>query len=185
VLANDNDPDGPNSSLNVALNSGTHSAFALAGNVVQYTAPDSYSGVHRASYTLEDDQGLTATGRIEVLVVNFEADFPWLNTSKTTDVNDDGVTTPSDVLTIINDLNRNGSRTLPLGPSGAAAIQGFVDTNADGYISPIDALLVINLLNAGNGEGESLPADEALSQMSALDYHETLRRKRLRLRLTD
>jgi len=54
---------------------------------------------------------------------------------------------PSDVLQIINDLNRDGPRRLqnPRGHSDPP----FVDVNGDGHLAPVDALFVINALNDG------------------------------------
>jgi hypothetical protein len=81
------------------------------------------------------------------------------NPANPLDVNDDGYVAPSDALAIINDLNRNGARSLLLPGSVAAQSivpqpvelirpTGYVDVNGDHSISPIDALLVINALNA-------------------------------------
>jgi hypothetical protein len=72
---------------------------------------------------------------------------------------DDKYVTPSDALMVINDLNRNGARTLPV--DRPRPLTGpFLDASRDGRISPLDALTVINYLNgrvqgAGEGEGEA------------------------------
>ncbi len=69
------------------------------------------------------------------------------------DVNRDFRVHPVDALMVINELNRNGSRTLPsdFDPRKGGAL---MDVNADGKITPLDALLVINHLNRGEGVGE-------------------------------
>lgn len=61
------------------------------------------------------------------------------------DVNDDGLITSSDVLGIVNSLNREGPGQLPAGGGSPP----FVDTTGDGFRSSADALRVINELNRG------------------------------------
>ncbi len=166
LTANDRDPDGPVSKLTARLASGTPAAFALQGNVLTYTAPKGFAGAHRAQYTVTDDQGLTSPpAAIEIFVVNFDAEWPWLNLTKRMDVNDDGLVTPIDALNIINELNLRGSRTLPWAIDSITGMFGFLDTSGDGLLTPIDALRVINVLNGAKegGEGESLAASRASS----------------------
>ena len=74
------------------------------------------------------------------------------------DINGDGVVTPIDALSVINDLNENGSRAVGNGAEGeTAAAEARLDVNGDNFISPADALLLINHLNgkAKSGEAES------------------------------
>lgn len=76
------------------------------------------------------------------------------------DVNGDAAVSPVDVLTIINDLNRHGARTLPTVREGATMIDP--DVNGDYQVSPMDVLQVVNHLNAGprgSGEGASTVVD--------------------------
>jgi hypothetical protein len=66
------------------------------------------------------------------------------------DVNDDGTSSPVDVLLVINVLN-----------AGQVVSTDYIDVNNDDFATPLDALLVINRLNlapAGEGvaEGEGL-----------------------------
>ena len=86
-----------------------------------------------------------------------------MNTSRRVDDNDDGLVTPQDALTIINELNLRGARTLPWAINDITGMFGFLDTSGDGLITPIDALRVINILNGAKeeGEGESLAASRA------------------------
>ncbi|MCA9203728.1 MAG: hypothetical protein KDA59_11810, partial [Planctomycetales bacterium] len=85
------------------------------------------------------------------------------NSTNPLDVNADGTVSPIDVLHVINDLNRGGSRTLQAGSGSPAEGEGgadhllYIDVNGDSMVSPIDALRVINFLNnrnGGLGEGE-------------------------------
>ena len=74
------------------------------------------------------------------------------------DINGDGVVSPVDALSVINDLNENGSRAVGNGAEGeTAAAEARLDVNGDNFISPADALLLINHLNgkAESGEAES------------------------------
>lgn len=167
LIANDRDPDGIPSKLTAKLSSGAPASFALSGSMLTYTAPKGYTGVQGAEYTVTDDQGLTsAPGRIEVFVLNFAAERPWHNYSKTVDVNDDGLVTPQDVLTIINELNLRHARPLPKAGDNLFNMFGFLDTYPDGLLTPQDALTVINALNAAathkaNGEeGADEPSRE-------------------------
>ncbi len=64
------------------------------------------------------------------------------------DVNGDRLVSPSDVLSIVNDVNNVGSGSLVdlyplLGPDNQ-----LVDVNRDGILSPLDALIIINYLNS-------------------------------------
>ncbi len=62
------------------------------------------------------------------------------------DVDGTGFVVPSDALAVINDLNQNGNRQLPV--SKPANYQGALcDVNGDGLMSPTDALQIINVLD--------------------------------------
>ncbi|QDV68274.1 Serine-aspartate repeat-containing protein D precursor [Rosistilla carotiformis] len=79
------------------------------------------------------------------------------------DVNNDGTVSPIDALSVINQLNLNGSSQLMAEGESANANRRFVDVNGDQFVSPIDALMVINALNnqAGlfaSGEAPSIAA---------------------------
>jgi hypothetical protein len=94
---------------------------------------------------------LTATGnnlvsRDLVFTVRDTDPAPWTNPRNRFDVNNSGGVDPLDVLAIINEINRNGSRTLdPLADAGLP----FVDVGRDGAIDPLDVLAVINEINRG------------------------------------
>ena len=82
-----------------------------------------------------------------MFVLNLEVERPWHNYSKVVDVNADGLVTPQDILTIINEINRRHARPLPKAGDDLYDMFGFLDTFPDGLLTPIDALLVINALN--------------------------------------
>lgn len=83
-----------------------------------------------------------------------EAVYNWRNSVEPTDVNNDGVTAPLDVLLIINDLNLVGSRDLTTSVNAAAAFGVgaepfyYLDVSGDNYCSPVDAQIILTLLNA-------------------------------------
>lgn len=157
ILSNDQNPDGTISELVPTLASNAPAAFTLNANrTLTYRAPTAFTGVHRSTYTVTNADNLTSQpANIEVLVIDYARPTPWRHPSRSNDVNDDGRVSSVDALLIINELNTDRNRTLPL--SGASTLLGFVDTNGDGRLSALDALLVINQLNAGSqgaGEGE-------------------------------
>ena len=47
---------------------------------------------------------------------------------------------------VVNDLNANGSRTLP--PLGTSSATAFLDVNHDDDVSAVDVLLIVNHLNS-------------------------------------
>jgi hypothetical protein len=80
---------------------------------------------------------------------------PWRNPTNHFDVNDDGHTSPVDVLWLINYLNSHPVNPLPMPRSPAPP---FYDVNGDGNATAQDVLLVvneINRLNLAGGEGEA------------------------------
>ncbi|MFP6619262.1 MAG: dockerin type I domain-containing protein, partial [Pirellulaceae bacterium] len=94
------------------------------------------------------------------------------------DINGDGAVTPVDALSVINDLNRNGSRAVGSGAEGeTAAMEARFDVNGDNFISPADALLVINHLNdkAQSGEGEGGEGEGEAAVMGPLPENSTSR----------
>jgi len=70
----------------------------------------------------------------------------WQNPDDPDDINGDGRITPLDVLLLLNELSKKGSRELPL-PSPGEEPPPYYDVNGDGFISPLDPLGVINCLN--------------------------------------
>jgi len=73
---------------------------------------------------------------------------PWQNQLNRYDVNFDQRVSPQDLLTLINDLNRNGVRQLENSalPLAAGSNMRFLDVNGDQRVSPMDALIIINEL---------------------------------------
>jgi len=78
---------------------------------------------------------------------------PWQNPILNEDVDNRGSVDPIDVLILVNEINRAGSRSL----EGTPQVAPFLDVNGDRNIGPIDVLQVINYINrnrsGGGGEG--------------------------------
>ncbi len=78
---------------------------------------------------------------------------PWQNQRQREDVNNDGSIDLFDVLVAINEINRNGARTLT---DGDVLPPPFFDIDGNRILEALDVLIVINYINAqGSGEGES------------------------------
>ncbi|MCH5374053.1 MAG: dockerin type I domain-containing protein, partial [Planctomycetes bacterium] len=84
------------------------------------------------------------------------------NSKDAEDVNDDGIVSAQDALTLINDINSQGIRQLDTPSFGAP----YLDVNGDGTVSAADVVQVINrinldsansLANPAGGEGEWSP----------------------------
>jgi hypothetical protein len=112
-------------------------------------------GVHQVTLSARDNQGRTTEiGRQEIEIRPQGLSYDWTNPRDPLDVDDDGVISPLDVLMLVNTLNRDGSRNLPILNS---APEFYYDVDSDELVSPLDVLLVINFLNrlGGDAEGES------------------------------
>ena len=130
----------------------------------------SEQGVTFARFRFSSAGGLGPTGfaddgEVEDYSVVILAN-PWHNPSSSNDVNADGFVTAIDVLIIINDINKNSARALPIPrPAGEnltspplPSFAPYLDVNGDGFISAQgDVLRIITFLNnRGIAEGESL-----------------------------
>jgi hypothetical protein len=70
---------------------------------------------------------------------------PWSNPLNPFDANGNGTLEPHDVLVLIDELNRNGSRALSTPPSVLPSL--YMDVNRDALFSPADVLGVIDAVN--------------------------------------
>jgi cyclophilin family peptidyl-prolyl cis-trans isomerase len=111
-----------------------------------------------------------------VSVVGTIADeTPWRNAAMPSDVDNDGGVFPIDALTIINELNGAGPRSLGR-PAPPGLPPPFLDPSGDDALAPNDALWVINELNSQAAVPE--PSTLALSVLAATSALLTRRRKR-------
>ncbi|MDZ4852896.1 MAG: cadherin domain-containing protein [Pirellulaceae bacterium] len=106
------------------------------------------------------------------------------NTRNPADVNLDGIVSPLDILSIINQRNQK-TRKADFDFSGT---NDFIDVNGDHFLSPIDVLIAINSLNRQSrkvaiegGEGDTSNAslhDQAFAVMSDLDFYATSKKRK-------
>ncbi|MBC8875213.1 MAG: cadherin-like domain-containing protein, partial [Planctomycetes bacterium] len=181
VLANDGTfPDRGQWTIVAAMGEsakGGEIAIADDGRSLLYAPADGFAGEDSFTYTISDGNGGTDEATVTIEVVR-----GWRNAVKPSDVNDDGETTPLDVLALIQDLNHRGSRHLERHQhaSGEAseAAHHYLDVNGDGSLSPIDALMVVSELNAAafaavatdaNAQGEAIPPLAGLVDWAALE----------------
>lgn len=70
----------------------------------------------------------------------------WTNASNPLDVNDSGLVTALDVLLVVNDINANGMRNLPVKDPGTPTAE-WLDVNADDAVTANDVLQIVNAIN--------------------------------------
>lgn len=171
---------GPATSVQTSSNGNYVFAGIPAGNyVIEATAQSGFQVVSPANATRSVALSMGAAESN----INFgiaSALSPWQNPTSRHDVNNDGVVSHLDALVVINEINRNGARTLD-----GSSIQAppFYDVNGNREIEALDVLVVINFVNAnsGNGEGESTWANDLNAEWKvALEYqidHDSIQRR--------
>jgi hypothetical protein len=120
--------------------------------------------LHTPAVQLRDDAFDTNAGIADVGAPQSSVSL-WQNPIFTCDVDGNGTVTPVDVITVINELNRTGSRDLSAASEPSDQWPPYWDVSGDGWLSPADVLLVINDLNnqtSGSGVREAV-ADDAVS----------------------
>jgi VCBS repeat-containing protein len=117
----------------------------------------------RIRVTLSDggrtDQDGNQDGKLVANAGLAHVDLPWKNVTRE-DVDNDGVITPVDVLSLVNLLNGVGPRFLGALPDPGSTIPLFVDPSGDNTFDLLDVLTIINYFHrefAGAGEA----ADDA------------------------
>jgi hypothetical protein len=78
---------------------------------------------------------------------------PWQHRPNRFDVDANGFVVPLDVLKLINEINRGGTRRLDLPPVWQESPPPYFDVNGDNWLTPLDVLLVINHINARSAAG--------------------------------
>lgn len=111
--------------------------------VFQVSAIDDFVPQGRRTVRISaSGNGVIATGT-DITITDNDPAY-WTNPINVFDVNDNKGVDPLDVLVIINEINRQGTRAL--NPNFDLALP-FVDVNRNGQIDPLDVLLVINEIN--------------------------------------
>ncbi len=128
-------------------------SIAADGSHLIYAPSTDFLGTETFTYRIHDGLGGFAEASVTITV---QESVSWQNTNNPMDVNNDGEIAAIDALQVINDLNRRGSRTLPMPPEPPDAPSPYLDVDGDGVTSPLDALLIINKINRdlAGGEGE-------------------------------
>ena len=144
------------SSSDISEASVPNSVTILAGEsratfVVTAVADRLVDGSQKSLITVNSIGLVPASTEVIVLDVDF---WTWTNPRNALDADDDNTISPLDVLVLIDELNRNGTRKLSA-LTGKPSI--FYDVDRDLSLSPLDVLVVINFLNnkSSGGEGES------------------------------
>ncbi len=154
VLANDRDLDGVIDPTTVTIVTAPTSGSVriLTDGRIEYTPPKDQRFTATFTYTVKDnDEVVSNTALVSVKV--FAA---YQNQLNALDVDADGSITPLDVLTLVNDINRNGLRDLP---DAVPASAPYLDTNGNGKLDPLDVLEIVNYINrnkARGAEGEAV-----------------------------
>ena len=111
--------------------------------VFQVSANDDFVPQGRRTVRISaNGNGVIATGA-EITITDNDPAY-WTNPINIFDVNDNKGIDPLDVLVIINEINRAGTRSL--NPNFDLGLP-FVDVNRNGQIDPLDVLTVINEIN--------------------------------------
>ncbi|MFP6750405.1 MAG: Ig-like domain-containing protein, partial [Pirellulaceae bacterium] len=108
-----------------------------------YTPDTNFNRTDFFTYRASDG-GLDSN--ISTVTLQVETSFPWHNGIMPLDVNDDGMANLSDVLLVIDSLNLEGNRVLPV-PRARPLSAPFFDINRDGMISSLDILALIQDVN--------------------------------------
>ncbi|MFO0904160.1 MAG: dockerin type I domain-containing protein [Pirellulales bacterium] len=162
-------------------------ALNVGANTLTFNVPTNASlGNSFARFRFSSTGGLSARGAAgDGEVEDYQVTIggpPWQNSTRNTDVNNDGHVTPLDALLVVNFLNTYpGVSALPNPPpfvpfagtpiypdNPGTGSDFFIDVNGDGFVTPLDALLVINLINTGGGgEGEAASVDSVVDVLPA------------------
>ncbi|XZE35954.1 Ig-like domain-containing protein [Pirellulaceae bacterium SH501] len=187
VLRNDFDPDsaGGLDPATVTIASGPDVGGALVqsnGDVV-YTPPTGFTGTATFQYFVSDRTGQPSNlATVTLRVVSSLHQNP----TNRFDVDDDGFVSPIDVLLIVNDINFNGTRTLP----DDFGQPPYLDVNGSGGTDPLDVLDVINFINnrgsagaGAEGEAPALWAPIDVEILSNQRYLELAREKQANIEM--
>jgi hypothetical protein len=148
--------------------------FFTAGSVSQQTVTEVIGSPADASPFQDtllfdrDDPVPVSRIRYNELSITINPGSPLQNPAMAEDVNNDGFVTPSDALSVINTIARQGE-----GESGSTASNLYTDVNGDLVTSAIDALRVINYLavlaasSPAEGESAATAQDEVLTDLGS------------------
>ena len=153
---------------------GSISLDVSSGKLI-YRPNSGFSGSDFFEYAIIDDEGLISEAARVDVDVQPSVGTQWQNPENAMDVNGDSFLSSIDVLLILNDLNANSARQLPM-PTDDQSPPPFLDVSGDSFVTPIDALLVLNSLNniamqqnqAAEGEADWGEADWGGARQASL-----------------
>jgi hypothetical protein len=165
VLNNDADPDGFVDATTVSIVSPpTRGKISVrADGTIEYMPEARRIYSESFSYRVKDNDG--EWSNTAAVAVHVESAFH--NRVRPMDVNADGRIDSLDVLSLVNDINRDGQRDLP---SELPYTAPYLDPNNDGTVSSLDVLMVVNFLNSLS----SRPASEGESDNEATAVEPTV-----------
>lgn len=160
VLANDSTPEGQLNpgSVTIVSNPTLGTATANTDGTIAFVPPATGNGSTTFTYHVKNDKDVWSN--IATVTVKWQQSI-FQNPGVKYDVDKDNNVSPLDVLVLIDEINRNGTRQLP--PQSGIPYR-YWDVNADRSLDPLDVLEVINFYNRGSlgGEGESASNDSML-----------------------
>lgn len=163
VLANDSATEGQlvPGSVTLVANPTLGSATANTDGTITFVPPAAGNGSTTLTYRVKNDSELWSN--IATVTVKWQQSI-FQNPGVKYDVDKDKNVSPLDVLVLIDEINRNGTRPLP--PQSGIPNR-YWDVNADRSLDPLDVLEVINFYNRGSlgGEGESASNDSMLDSI--------------------
>ncbi|MCA9208641.1 MAG: tandem-95 repeat protein, partial [Planctomycetales bacterium] len=172
ILANDSDQDGsldPSSiTIQVFPTNGSLVFNSTDPTAVFYTPNSGFTGTDSFTYTVADNLGAVSNvANVRITVSN----SPHRNPTNPFDVNADGVVSPIDALILINEINRNGSRALPIPPVAPDVPPPYLDPTGDNTLSPNDVGVIITELNriaaTQSAEGEAAAETVAANSLAS------------------
>jgi hypothetical protein len=166
LIANDTDADSSAATMKavvVTAPPATAGTVSIpSGTEATFSPTTGFRGITSFTYKSRDAEGnYSFPAKVEVSVRASDHCNPWRPLDADKNININSI----DALVIINDLNRNGARSLKDEPVGAF----YIDTDDNSFANAIDVLVVINYLNSrSNGEGELTPAESLLNNSAFL-----------------
>ena len=163
VLANDSTPEGQLNpgSVTIVSSPALGSATANTDGTITFVPPATGTGSTTLTYRVKNSSDLWSN--IATVTVKWQQSI-FQNPLIKYDVDKDNNVSPLDVLVLIDEINRNGTRPLP--PQSGIPNR-YWDVNADRSLDPLDVLEVINFYNRGSsgGEGESSSIDSLVDSV--------------------
>jgi subtilisin family serine protease/subtilisin-like proprotein convertase family protein len=161
MLSNDTDPNGDQLAV-YSVGNAIGGDVVLNGHTVTFTPTIDSLAPASFEYSVYDGYSI-ATATVHITYRTF---FDYHNYQNPPDVDNDGVISATDAISIINFINAHGGSTSVGGIHSAAAPKGFLDVVADNTIAANDVLAVINYVHA-HPNSTSLSASDATGAAAA------------------